>query len=47
MPRAVYTSDKAFNALGLTANINKDEETGDFTTETGALILADNIINYL
>ncbi|KAH9883789.1 MCM-domain-containing protein [Xylariomycetidae sp. FL2044] len=41
-PRAVYTSGKASSAAGLTAAVIKDEETGDFTIEAGALMLADN-----
>src|SRR5260221_12813683 len=42
LPRAVYTSGKASTAAGLTAAVVKDEETGDFTIEAGALMLADN-----
>lgn len=42
MPRAVYTSGKASSAAGLTASVIKDEETGEFTIEAGALMLADN-----
>ncbi|KAK5658224.1 hypothetical protein OQA88_2199 [Cercophora sp. LCS_1] len=41
-PRAVYTSGKASSAAGLTAAVVKDEETGEFTIEAGALMLADN-----
>lgn len=41
-PRSVYTSGKASSAAGLTASVLKDEETGDFTIEAGALMLADN-----
>lgn len=41
-PRAVYTSGKASSAAGLTAAVVKDEESGDFTIEAGALMLADN-----
>lgn len=41
-PRAVYTSGKALSAAGLTAAVVKDEETGEFTIEAGALMLADN-----
>jgi len=44
MPRAVYTSGKASSASGLTASVVKDEETGEFTIEAGALMLADNVI---
>ncbi|SHO75672.1 Similar to S.cerevisiae protein MCM6 (Protein involved in DNA replication) [Malassezia sympodialis ATCC 42132] len=42
MPRAVYTSGKASSAAGLTAAVVRDEETGEFTIEAGALMLADN-----
>ncbi|ORX58381.1 DNA replication licensing factor MCM6 [Piromyces finnis] len=42
IPRAVYTSGKASSAAGLTASVVKDEETGEFTIEAGALMLADN-----
>ncbi|KAJ3172881.1 MCM DNA helicase complex subunit mcm6 [Geranomyces variabilis] len=42
MPRAIYTSGKASSAAGLTASVCKDEETGEFTIEAGALMLADN-----
>ncbi|KAK6202501.1 DNA replication licensing factor, MCM6 component [Scheffersomyces amazonensis] len=41
-PRAIYTSGKASSAAGLTAAVVRDEETGDFTIEAGALMLADN-----
>ena len=44
MPRAIYTSGKASSAAGLTASVIKDEETGEFTIEAGALMLADNVI---
>lgn len=42
MPRAVYTSGKASSAAGLTAAVIKDEDSGEFTIEAGALMLADN-----
>ncbi|KAJ1674017.1 MCM DNA helicase complex subunit mcm6, partial [Spiromyces aspiralis] len=42
LPRAVFTSGKASSAAGLTASVVKDEETGEFTIEAGALMLADN-----
>lgn len=41
-PRAVYTSGKASSAAGLTAAVVRDDETGEFTIEAGALMLADN-----
>lgn len=43
MPRSVYTSGKASSAAGLTASVIKDEETGEFSIEAGALMLADNV----
>jgi DNA replication licensing factor MCM6 len=43
LPRSVYTSGKASSAAGLTASVVKDEESGDFTIEAGALMLADNV----
>ncbi|KAJ1914764.1 MCM DNA helicase complex subunit mcm6 [Mycoemilia scoparia] len=42
LPRAVFTSGKASSAAGLTASVVKDEETGEFTIEAGALMLADH-----
>lgn len=42
LPRAVYTSGKASSAAGLTASVAKDEDTGEFCIEAGALMLADN-----
>lgn len=41
-PRAIYTSGKSSTAAGLTAAVVKDGETGEFTIEAGALMLADN-----
>jgi DNA replication licensing factor MCM6 len=41
-PRSVFTSGKASSAAGLTAAVIKDEESGEFTIEAGALMLADN-----
>lgn len=42
-PRAVYTSGKASSAAGLTAAVIRDEESGEFVIEAGALMLADNV----
>jgi len=42
LPRAIYTSGKASSAAGLTASVVRDNETGEFTIEAGALMLADN-----
>merc|ERR1712168_1023972 len=41
-PRAVYTSGKVSSAAGLTAAVVRDEESGEFVIEAGALMLADN-----
>lgn len=38
---AVYTSGKGSSAAGLTATISKDQTTGEFQIEGGALVLAD------
>lgn len=42
LPRAVYTSGKSSSAAGLTASVVKEQETGEFCIEAGALMLADN-----
>lgn len=42
LPRAVYAAGKASTAAGLTATVSKDDETGEFCIEAGALMLADN-----
>ncbi len=42
LPRAIYTSGKASSAAGLTASVVRDADTGEFTIEAGALMLADN-----
>jgi DNA replication licensing factor MCM6 len=41
-PRSIYTSGQSSSAAGLTATVAKDPESGDFTIEAGALMLADN-----
>lgn len=46
-PRAIFTSGKASSAAGLTASVTKDEETGDFAIEAGALMLADNVFIFI
>jgi hypothetical protein len=43
MPRGIYTSGKASSAAGLTACVAKDQDTGEFAIEAGALMLADNV----
>jgi DNA replication licensing factor MCM6 len=40
--RAVYTSGKASSAAGLTAAVMRDQDTGEYAIEAGALMLADN-----
>ncbi|PVV05011.1 hypothetical protein BB560_000468 [Smittium megazygosporum] len=42
LPRSVFTSGKGSSAAGLTASVVKDEDTGEFTIEAGALMLADH-----
>jgi DNA replication licensing factor MCM4 len=41
-PRGVYTSGKGSSAVGLTAYIRKDPQTGDTILESGALVLSDH-----
>jgi len=43
-PKSVYTSGKTSTAAGLTANIARDTDTGEFCIEAGALMLADTSI---
>lgn len=40
-PRGIYTSGKGSSAVGLTAYISKDEDTGEAVLESGALTLSD------
>merc|ERR1712032_1739865 len=40
-PRGMYTSGKGSSAVGLTATISKDPQTGEIVLESGALVLSD------
>ncbi|CAD25144.1 DNA REPLICATION LICENSING FACTOR OF THE MCM FAMILY (MCM4) [Encephalitozoon cuniculi GB-M1] len=40
--RGMYTSGRGSSAVGLTASVAKDPDTGQFILESGALVLSDN-----
>lgn len=40
-PRGLYTSGKGSSAVGLTASVVRDAESGEFVLESGALVLSD------
>lgn len=41
MDRGVYTSGKGSSAVGLTANVTRDRESGQHILESGALVISD------
>ncbi|WUR05094.1 DNA replication licensing factor MCM4 [Vairimorpha necatrix] len=40
--RGMYTSGKGTSAVGLTASVSRDPDSGQFVLESGALVLSDN-----
>lgn len=40
--RGMYTSGRGSSAVGLTASVSKDADSGQFVLESGALVLSDN-----
>lgn len=40
--RGIYTSGRGSSAVGLTASVAKDPDSGQFVLESGALVLSDN-----
>lgn len=40
--RGIYTSGRGSSAVGLTASVSKDPDSGQFILESGALVLSDN-----
>lgn len=40
--RGMYTSGRGSSAVGLTASVSKDPDSGQFILESGALVLSDN-----